>query len=280
MVGETDMMFPVTTEFSIDGRDYRLTDPDGSPTGTSTKPGIGVGDISTWAHFGNLNQATALNDSIDNINTTLGPLKASVNGTDYSASPLTASIAPQSVVTKESLRALADSCKAVADNLVSYPPNFSGQTDASGNIPNWPVSGQTTNLGTTSNPKITYIDATDNSINNSGVSFTGTGAGITGAGILILEGNYLKLYGKIDWTGLVIVVGDFGSFSTGGNDLIKIRGGLLVGEYLADFNPTVYYEVHLNGPTKIQYSEEAVSLVNTMLKTKPPYSVSGWQRSY
>jgi hypothetical protein len=279
IVGETNTSFDSGSgyAFSIDGRDYNLADADGSPTGTFTKPGIAVGDLSPWAVQTTTGAAiTAVKGSLTSIE------QAWIYGTGYSASPVASSIAGQTDVTKSNLRALADSFRAVADNKISYPTNFSGQTDPSGNISNWPSMGQFTCLGTTTNPKITYIDATDNSIINTGISFTGTGTGITGAGVLVIEGNELKFNGKINWTGLVIVVGDFGSFSAGSTnrnstDNIKIRGGLMVGEYLTDSS---HDKVYINTNTKIQYSKQAVDMVNNLLGAKPPYSVSGWQRAY
>jgi hypothetical protein len=279
IVGETNTSFDSGSgyAFSIDGRDYNLADADGSPTGTFTKPGIAVGDLSPWAvQTTTADAIAAVKGSLTNIE------QAWVNGTGYNTSPVTPSIAGQTDVTKSNLRALADSFRAVADNKISYPPNFSGQTDVSGNMSNWPSMGQVTCLGTTANPKITYIDATDNSIINTGVSFTGIDAGITGAGVLMIEGNELKFNGKINWTGLVIVVGDFGSFSTGNtsknsSDNIKIRGGLMIGEYLTDSS---HDKVYINTNTKVQYSKQAVDMVNSLLGTKPLYSISGWQRAY
>jgi hypothetical protein len=279
VVGEANTSFESGSgyTFSIDGRDYNPADADGSPTGTFTKPGIAVGDMSPWAVQTTTAAAiTAVKGSLTNVE------QAWVNGTGYSASPVTPSVAGQTDVTKSNLRALADSFRAVADNRISYPPGYSGQTDTSGNLSNWPSTGQITCLGTATNPKITYIDVTDNSISNTGVSLTGIGTGIAGAGVLVIEGNELKLNGKINWIGLVIVVGDFGSFSTGktnknSTDNIEIRGGLMVGEYLTDSS---HDKVYIYTNTKMQYSKQAVDMVNNLLGTKPSCSNSGWQRAY
>ena len=281
MVGETDTFVKDGVSFSIDGRDYNLADLDNSPSGPSPRLGIGVGNVDNVSWMGNSAFATSQVRTFGLSNNTE---KLAVQGTGYDSGTSTPSVDQQSTVTKAGLRALVDSFRAVADNVVNYPPNFSGSTDSSGNMSNWPTLGQTTCLGTITNPKITYIDAMDNSINNTGVSLVGTGTqGINGAGVLVMDGNHLKLNGKINWTGLVIVAGDFGSFSTGtvgsasGSDLIKIRGGLMIGKYLTD--PGIE-ELYINTATKIQYSTEAVNMVNGLLATKPPYCVRAWQRAY
>jgi hypothetical protein len=281
MVGEADTFVRDGVSFSIDGRDYNLADLDASPNGASPRLGIGVGNVDSVSWMANTAFAVS---QVRTFGLSNNAERLTVEGIGYNSGTSTPSVDQQNVVTKADLRALTDSFRAVADNVINYPPNFSGSTDASGNISNWPASGHTTCLGTIANPKITYIDATDNSITNAGVSFTGTGSdGIKGAGVLIMEGNHLKFNGKINWTGLVIVVGDFGSFSTGtvgstsGSDLIRIRGGVMIGKYLTDQS---FDELYINTATKIQYSTEAINMVNNLLATKPPYSIRAWQRAY
>ncbi len=287
MVGESDLFVKDGVSFAIDGRDYELLDPDDSPSGTAPRLGISIGGVDSVSWM--VNDANALNRVTNAAGNGAYGLnnnaeKLAVKGTGYNAGTNTPSIGQQNAVDKPTLRALADSFRAVADNIVHYPPDFSGSSDASGNIANWPAVGVSTNLGTVANPRITYIDTADNTIANTGVSFTGsvTTNGIKGAGILIIEGNDLKLNGKIDWTGLVIVVGDFGSLSTGtvnqsANDLIRIRGGVMVGEYLTDAGG---YELYINTTTRMEYSTEAINIVNSMLQNKSPYSLRGWQRLY
>jgi hypothetical protein len=281
MAGEAEVFVADGVSFSIDGRDYRLADADGFPSGTTAKLGVGVGDVDNVSWMNNTPNAVGLVSSSGLSNNSE---RQAVQGAGYNFVTNTPSVGQQNTVTRMSLRAMADSFKAIADNMISYPPGFSGSSDASGNLLNWPSSGQTTCLGSTANPKITYIDVTDNSITNAGISLSGTGVGgISGAGILVVDGSNLDFSGKVNWTGLVIVVGDFGSFSTGaaggtsGTDLVRIRGGLMIGEYLTDQGSD---EVSINTVTNLQYSTEAINMISNLLLSKPPYSVRAWQRVY
>lgn len=282
VVGEADTNNSFNgTSFRIDGRDWRIADTEETgPTGTDTnKYGIAVGDIASYSAQGTTDNAVT--SVIGDLGSSQRPL---VTGSGTASA--TPSVGAETTVTKENLRALADAMRLIADNSLYFPGNCTGNTalttmpgtDYQDNcVSNWP-SGKTTCFGTQDHPKITYIDAIDNSIDNTGVTFSGN---ITGYGVLVLDGNDLKITGTIDWTGLIIQVGDFGSISFGsssGSGTRIVKGAVICSEYLTD--PTTYREFVIYGATKLRYSKEALDMVKNYMNSKGVASLVGWHRVY
>ena len=132
------------------------------------------------------------------------------------------------------------------------------------------IGSQSYALGSNTNPKITYLDAT--MTGSAAVDFRGT---ITGSGILVIDGNDLIFRGNLNWNGLVIVNGpDVGFGLMGGGASKNINGALVVNERDTD---RTLNEFLVNGNGKIHYSREALDLAQTALNNKPLRRVS-WRQ--
>ena len=242
--------------FDIDGRDYKLTDPEGSPTGAaSPKYGISVNDTLDLAASKSAILATVTGTQADNIHGTGG------TATDPS-------VGTSTDLNRQILREFVDSIKMVSDTKLVNPPGFANNCDAN-NCVN--VGGKNVCLGTPTDPKITYISKTD----GSSFDFTGN---LSGVGILVVDGDDLKFKGNVDWTGVVIVLGkNVGFEDRGGGKAQNVRGGILVGEY-AD-SPTGFNLI-VKGNPKLFYSQEALDKVSNYIKANKKYSVLSWRRVY
>ena len=252
-MGATRQLF-TGNSFNIDGRDYKLTDPENAPTGTaSARYGISLADVPNL----NLGQTTIVNSlSAQQQNNVQGD-----GGTP--------SVGTTTDLSKVILREFVDSIKMVADKKLTNPPNISGNTSGADNCVT--VDAENVCLGSLANPKITYITKTD------GTSFEVSG-NISGVGILIIEGDDLVFKGNVDWTGIAIVLGkNVGFEDLGGGQVQNIRGGLLVGEYSDSANS---FDLIVKGNPKLFYSQEAIDTVSNYMVNKKKYSVLSWQRVY
>lgn len=238
LLGEADTSFSGTS-FKIDGRDYRLSDTD-TPTGPSEQAGINLANSSH-----RLNVINSLSDD----------QKSKIMGTGYdgTTTPATPSIGISTAMTIEDARSFIDSVKAIADNKLLNPTSLDD-----------------INIGTTANPKVTYINKTD----ATAIKITGN---TSGAGILVIEGGNLEitLTGNMSWTGIIVVIGRSVGFKQTGSG--EIKGGLVVAE-LSD--PDVGKELEVGGNFSIKYSSEAITMANNALLNKKAYSVVSWQKVY
>ena len=124
------------------------------------------------------------------------------------------------------------------------------------------IKSQTIELGSVSNPTITYFNMKkeDNGGNDRQVDFHGN---ITGAGLLIVEGNDMIFRGNVSWTGIVIVIGNDVGGGVMGRGNKEIRGTFVVDEQNTD--PVNFNELVLTGNTDVRYSLEAITLALTAL---------------
>lgn len=240
--------------FNIDGRDYRIADPEGSPTGASSPLyGISVSDVANL----NLGQTTIA-----------GSLNAQQQG-NVAGQGANPSIGTSTDLSKNMLREFVDSIKMVADKKLTNPPDIAGRTDGPENCV--VIGTENVCLGSVANPRITYVQKTD------GNPFAVTGT-INGTGILIVEGDDLTFKGNIQWNGIVIVLGkNVGFEDLGGGYQQNIRGGLLVGEYSDSANS---FDLTIKGNAKLFYSQEALDAVSNYIINNKKYSVLSWQRVY
>ncbi|MBP1733215.1 MAG: hypothetical protein H6Q55_3644 [Deltaproteobacteria bacterium] len=240
--------------FTIDGRDYTLSDPDGSPTGTaSTRYGISVSDVPDL-NLGQTTIAASLN------------AQQQGNVAGQGANP---SVGTSTSLSKVMLREFVDSIKMVADKKLTNPPDISGSTSGPDNCVT--VGTENVCLGSVASPRITYVTKTD------GNPFAVTGT-IYGAGILIVEGDDLSFKGNIQWNGIVIVLGkNVGFDDLGGGYQQNIRGGLLVGEYS---DSATGFDLTVKGNAKLFYSQEAIDAVSNYIINNKKYSVLSWHRVY
>ena len=119
---------------------------------------------------------------------------------------------------------------------------------------------KTTNVwGTTSNPKVTFVNG-DIQINNSQAA--------SGCGILVVNGN-LTINGGFDFTGMVI------AFKDASID-IKLNGnGSIIGSLVVAGNQ-INVEV-ASGNFETLYSTEALNLIQSLLATKRFTILSWWE---
>ena len=110
-------------------------------------------------------------------------------------------------------------------------------------------------LGTTSDPKITYV--------NGNVGFTD----VSGAGILIINGN-VKLSGNFNFYGIVLVYGQ----STIETNMIG-NNGIYGGTIIVGDN----VNVKADGNASFYYSSEAIALAQMNLKSSRFEIVSWWE---
>jgi hypothetical protein len=252
LVGGYTTSFTGSNSFTIDGRDYKISDTT-TPTGTaSTHYGISVNDVSDPAAAVSAITATLSSQQYDNVTGTGG----------------SSSIGQGTTVTKNLLREFADSIRSAADNSITDPPDLSGNSDANNCVM---IGTQNVCLGTQASPKVTYIAT------SSDTAWEVKG-NISGVGLLVVDGENLTFKGNINWVGVVVVLGkNIGFTDLGGGNSQNIRGGLLVGEYSATDGGI---DLSINGNVKITYSQEALNMVNTALRNNHKYSVISWQRVY
>jgi hypothetical protein len=258
MPGSVNLIGGYTTSFTgnsfnIDGRDYKISDPENSPTGThAALQGISLNDVPNLA---------------SGVSAILGTLSSQQQNNVQGAGG-TPSVGSSSTLSRTILREFADSIKMSADNNLVNPPNITGSTGADNCVV---IGTQNVCLGTQAAPKITYISKTN------GTDFEIRG-NITGVGVLIVEGEDLVFKGNVSWTGLTIVLGrNVGFDDLGGGNTQNIRGGLIVGEYA---DTAIGFDLDVRGNPKLMYSQEALDLVTTYLVNSKKYSVISWQRVY
>jgi len=256
LVGGYGTNFSGSNSFTIDGRDYRIADPEGSPGGTASATyGISVCDVGNASTAITTVTGTLTNQQYDNV-----------KGTGTS----NPSIGEGTTVNKSNLRDFVDNIKMVADATLTDPEDFKGNTTGADNCLTT-KAGNVVCLGSLGNPKVTYVKAaTDTGIEVSG--------NINGVGLLVVDGENLTFKGNINWIGVVIVLGSNIQFTDDGGGVSQnIKGGLLVGEY-ALTNGGLDFKV--NGNVKAMYSREAINLINNDLRNNHKYSVVSWHRVY
>jgi hypothetical protein len=189
-----------------------------SPFGSLGSPVVVIGSNVNANFSGNAFDITGTSDGpgVATIDTNTGDsyhpdtiLKAATGGKGN----ITGNCSPnKNCITDITAAVSADTIKAqLKDPVWLYNFVFNQVPLFADNI--WNGSGPV-DLGTTSNPKVTFV--------NGNLSLTG---GVTGAGMLVVTGD-LALGGTFTWDGLVIVVGT-GSFWTHGMNR-GIHGGMIV----------------------------------------------------
>jgi Tfp pilus assembly protein PilX len=260
---QADVNFNGST-FNIDGRDTRMADTAGHPTGTAnavygitTNPSLPI--LETQVE-------NALNNNQQNT----------VNGRDETSSsnpPATTSgvntIQGDNTLTSQMVTDFAAVLKQHADILINtsssnpYSINsIGGGTGAPTCSSNWSSS---TCWGSTTKPKIVYINGTLDNLNTQYTSLNIAGDS-EGTGILIIENGNTDINGNFRWNGPVI--------TTGRNVGIRYRGG----GYQSVYGATVVNELHndglanlegdIRGNANLLYSKEALDLVQNLLSRR------------
>jgi Tfp pilus assembly protein PilX len=246
----------------VDGRDWRLSDTDiTGPTGPEAdKYAIALSNIGDGASSQTPADAIA---SLDNDIPAFQEPKFVGKPAAY-----TESIGLETGMTSQDLQAFVDAAKDSADNTLT-----GSDVPVSGNIPGGTsgpnnqitIGSQTIEMGTVSDPKITYFNMKpeDNGGADQQVDFQ---SNIVGCGLLIIEGNDLIFRDYLDWKGMIIVIGDnvgAGIMGEGNQAEQYITGAVIVDEQGTD--PTAFKELVLQWKTNIRYSSEAVALATDLV---------------
>jgi len=252
------------SSFVIDGRDTRMADNAGTPTGTHNAVyGIAVNG-----------SMPILETQVENaLNNNQGNDVRGRDETSSSNPPATTqganAIQSDSTLTSQMVTDFAAVLKQHADIMINtssgntYSINsIGGGTGAPTCSSNWSSS---TCWGSTTKPKIVYLNGTLDNLNTQYLSLDVAGIS-EGTGILVIENGNVDINGSFRWNGPII--------STGKNVGIRYRGG----GNQAVYGATIVNELHNDGSTNLEgdirgnasllYSREALDLVQNLLSRR------------
>jgi Tfp pilus assembly protein PilX len=252
------------SSFLIDGRDTRMSDTPGTPTGThnavygiTTNPGLPMLETQVENALNN-NQG---NDVRGRDETSSSNPPATTQGAN--------TIQGDNTLTSQAVSDFAAVLKQHADIMINtsasnpYSINsIGGGTGTPTCSSNWSSS---TCWGSTTKPKIVYINGTLDNINTQYTSLNIAGNS-EGTGILIIENGNTDINGNFRWNGPII--------TTGKNVGLRYRGG----GYQSVYGATVVNELHNDGTANLEgdirgnanllYSKEALDLVQNLLSRR------------
>lgn len=237
--------------FTIDGRDYLLSDAINNPSGIAdARSGLSISDVRAPALARQQIIDSLHSDQLDNI-----------IGVDPSPS-----IGFSANLNKASLRQSVDTLKKVADNRITDPGN---DITTAGPDNSATIGTHRYSFGTGSSPQVTYISKTD------GGTLTVNGSGF---GVLIIEGNDLCFKPSLNFGGVVIFSGRNVVLDDSGNSKgLQLRGALVVAEFS---DSSTGYDIMMTGNTRILYSQGAIDQAKSHIMRNKKFSVLSWQRSY
>jgi hypothetical protein len=241
------------SSFTIDGRDTKMTDTIGSPTGSNPV----VFGITTSVAGNTASIQTALANNQQNDVWGKNP---SGSGTVHGDSAVTTDTV---ILTSQAVTTLVNQVKAMADITINsssanpYSITGMGGTCAS----NWADS---TCWGTDAKPKIVYVNATLSDQNQEYTSLSISGG--SGTGILIVQNGHVNITGDFNWHGPIIVTGNNVGMVYRGGGSNGIYGAVVVNELRNDGATNL--EGDIRGNAKIAYSKDALDLVTNALSRK------------
>jgi Tfp pilus assembly protein PilX len=245
--------------FLIDGRDYRMTDSPGSPTGTAPALyGISV-NPDLPALETQVEAALAANQQND------------VRGRDETSStnpPGTTSgadtVQTDATLTSQAITDYVAALKAHADISITSSPSSPYSIASIGSTCSTDVTSATC-WGTTSKPKIVYIkgDLPDLTTQFTALDVSGTSEG---TGILIVEDGNVDISGGFRWNGPIIVTGNNVGIRYRGGGSQSVYGVVIVNELNADGGTNL--EGDIRGNASLLYSSEALALVQDALSRR------------
>jgi hypothetical protein len=237
--------------FAIDGRGYRM---DGSlDAGCADHWGVAVSSTLPTTNPG-ANESTVQNA----LSTSSPNQKDNVFGKKQN--PLQAgqgdnTIASDAGLNPTNIQNFIDQAKNAADiTLTSAQPSglTMGSIGGSTNCANWASQNC---WGTQDQPKIVYVKGDpDPTSNFNALRLNGP---TTGYGILIVEDGDVRVYGNLDWYGIIIVTGQYVGIGFLGttSETQNVYGAVISNETRTDPG---YFEGVLQGNAKIRYSCEAL----------------------
>ena len=236
-----------SSALTIDGRDTRLTDVSGAPTGAAA-PKFGI----TVAQSQPAN-ATAIQDALD------GNPANVVTGQNASAPGLATgaqTVTPSDRLTSQQVATFVAATRIMADTTIDVAAGTTSTLSGIGSTCGIDVSDARC-WGTDAFPKLVRI--------NGGQSGGGPVARVTvsdamaGAGILIIENARLEIQGDLRWHGPIIATGTNVGVRFAGSGMQAVDGGVVVDELRSD--GVVDPEAGVHGRARLSYSKEALDLV-------------------
>lgn len=244
------------SSFVVDGRDTKLADRPGAPTGAAA-PVYGV----------------AVNAGLPalaaRLETTLaGGGQHDVRGkdrTDPSAIARGANaIRADGALTSQAVTDFVDAAKSAADVTINASPGNGSSLNNVGSTCATDVESSTC-WGTSARPKIVYVRGAlpDVGTRYTSLRLTGTSSG---TGILIVENGVVEIGGSFRWNGPIVAAGRNVGIRFRGDGSQAVYGAAIVNE----LNPTAVANLEGDdvGKPHILYSDEALGLVQNALKRR------------
>jgi len=260
---QADVNFNGST-FVIDGRDTMMADAAGHPTGThnavygiTTNPALPMLETQVENALAN-NQGNNVTGRDETSSSNPPATTAGAN-----------TIQGDNTLTSQMVTDFAAVLKKHADIMINTSASnpysiqsIGGGTGTPTCTSNWSSS---TCWGSTTKPKIVYINGTLDNINTQYTSLNISGTS-EGTGILVIENGNTDINGNFRWNGPVI--------TTGRNVGLRYRGG----GYQSVYGATVVNELHNDGTANLEgdirgnanllYSKEALDLVQNLLSRR------------
>jgi Tfp pilus assembly protein PilX len=240
----------------IDGRDTKIADRPGAPTGSASAVYGIVVNPSLPALAAGLEAALAAGpqndvrgkDKTNPSATTRGPNTISADGT----------------LTSQAVTDFVDAAKSTADVTINTSAGNASTLRNIGSTCATDIESSTC-WGTSAHPKIVYIrgalsdaDRRYTSLSLAGTSF--------GTGILIVENSVVEISGNFRWNGPIVATGRNVGIRFRGDGTQVVYGAAIVNE----LNPAAVANVEGDsvGEPDILYSNEALGLVQNVLKRR------------
>jgi Tfp pilus assembly protein PilX len=241
-----------SSRFSIDGRDSRLSDGPGLPTGSGPAVyGIAVND--------------ALPTLVAEVRDALaGGPQSEVRGKDESGTGTTTgagTIRPDGTLTSPGIADFVARVRSSADVVIDAA---GAQSIADVGSACSTDGASSACWGTTDNPKIVYVGGASSP--GSPRPALGVSGESRGAGILVVDDATIEIDGNFRWNGLVVVVGRDAALRYRGGGTQAVYGGLIVAE--PSRAGTTRLSGSLRGETHILYSKESLDLVQRALQRR------------
>ncbi len=241
---------------AIDGRDTKITDRPGAPTGTATAVyGVAVnGGLPALA--ARLETLLTAGAQID----LRGKDRTDPSATTRGANTIRA----DGALTPQAVADFVDAARSTADVTINASPGSGSSLRDIGSTCASDIESSTC-WGTGARPKIVYIRGalSDASTRYTSLTLSGTSFG---TGVLIVENSVVELGGSFRWNGPIIATGRNVGVRFRGDGSQAVYGAVVVNE----LNPAAVANVEGDGAGKpdILYSNEALGLVQNALKRR------------
>jgi Tfp pilus assembly protein PilX len=244
------------SSLSIDGRDTKIADRPGAPTGgASAVYGIAVnGGLPALAS--RLEAVVASGARIDLVGKDRTDPSAMARGAD--------TIRADSTLTSQAVADFADAAKSTADVTINASPGNGSSLSNIGSTCATDIESSTC-WGTAARPKIVYIRGAQPGAGAryTSLSLAGTSSG---TGILIVENSIVEVGGNFRWNGPIVATGRNVGIRFRGDGVQAVYGAAIINE----LDPAAAANIDAAGTGKpdILYSNEALGLVQNALKRR------------